>query len=64
MLAGPISAACLTFKGFATYVTTVGAAFLVLAGDMANEGAFLCETLLTELTAKGTLTCVCAVVFV
>lgn len=53
-----------TFEGFATYVATVGPAFLVLAGLVANEGAFLCEALLANIAAKRTLASVCPVVFV
>lgn len=52
------------FEGFATYVTTVGAALLVFAALVADEGAFLCEALLTNITAKRTLTSVCPVVFI
>ena len=42
-----------TFKGFATYVTTVRPPLLVLAGNVANKRAFLREALLAELTAEG-----------
>lgn len=59
-----ISMIKLTFEGFATYVTAVRTAFLVLAGFVADEGAFLSETLLTDVTAKRTLTSVCPVVFI
>lgn len=54
----------LTFEGFATYMTTVRTAFLMLAGLVADEGAFLCEALLTNITAERTLTCVRPVVFI
>lgn len=53
-----------TFEGFATYVTAVRAAFLVLAGLVADEGAFFCEALLANITAERTLTSVCPVVFI
>lgn len=53
-----------TFEGFATYVTTVGTALFVLAGLVADEGAFLREALLTNIAAKRTLTSVCPVVFI
>lgn len=59
-----ISMMYLTFEGFATYVTTVRTAFLVLAGLVADKGAFLCETLLADITAKGTLASVCPMVFI
>lgn len=52
------------FEGLATYVTTVRTAFLVLAGFVADEGTFLCEALLTDITAKGTLASVCPVVLI
>lgn len=54
----------LTFEGLATNVTAVGAALLVFAGLVADEGAFLREALLTNITAEGALAGVCAVVFV
>lgn len=53
-----------TFEGFATYVTAVRAPLLVLAGFVADEGTFLGETLLTDVTAEGTLASVCPVVFI
>lgn len=52
------------FEGFATYVTAVRTAFLVLAGLVTDEGPFLCEALLTHITAEGTLAGVCPVVFI
>jgi hypothetical protein len=54
----------LTFKGFATYVTTVRPPLLVPAGDVANKRAFLREAVLAELTAEGALTRVGPVVLV
>ena len=56
--------AYLTFEGFATYVTAVGTTFLVLAGLVADEGAFLREALLADIAAEGTLAGVRPVVFV
>jgi len=53
-----------TFKGFGTYVAGVGPALLVLASDVANERPFLCESLVAELTAEGTLARVCPGVLV
>lgn len=53
-----------TFKGLAADVTAVRPAFLVLAGFVADEGAFLREALLTNIAAERTLTGVRPVVFV
>lgn len=53
-----------TFKGFAADMTAVRAAFLMLAGFVADEGAFLGEALLANIAAKRTLTGVRPVVFV
>lgn len=53
-----------TFEGFATDVTTVGTTLFVLAGLVADEGAFFCESLLTDITAEGTLASVRPVVFI
>ncbi len=36
----------------------------MLAGLVADEGAFLCEALLTNITAERTLASVCPVVFI
>lgn len=56
--------ACLTFEGFAADVAAVGAALLVLAGLVADEGAFLREALIANITAERTLAGVCPVVFI
>ena len=56
--------AFLTFEGFATDVAAVGSALLVLAGLVADEGAFLSEALITNITAERTLAGVCPVVFI
>lgn len=53
-----------TFEGFVTYVAAVGAALLVLAGFVAQEGAFLREALLANVTAERTLPSVRPVVFI
>lgn len=53
------------FEGFAADVTAAdGTAVLVLAGLVAEESAFLCEALLTDVTAKRTLASVSPVVFI
>lgn len=44
-----------TFEHFVTDVTAVGLALLVLAGLVSKEGTLLCETLLADVTAVGTL---------
>lgn len=54
----------LTFEGLAADVAAVGAAVLMLAGLVAEKSSLLCEALLTDFTAEGTLTSVCPVVFV
>lgn len=53
-----------TFEGFAADMTAVRTAFLVLAGFVADEGAFLGEALLANIAAERTLAGVCPVVFV
>lgn len=53
-----------TFECFVAYVTTVGTAFLVLAGLVADEGTLFRETLLTNLAGKRTLAGVCPAVFI
>lgn len=50
------------FECFVTDVTAVGSALLVLAGLVSKEGTLLCETLLADVTAVGTLACVRPVV--
>lgn len=45
-------------------MTAVGPALLVLARLVAEEGSFLCEALLADVTAKGTLPSVSPVVFI
>lgn len=59
-----VQSAYRTFEGFVADVTAVGTAFLVLAGFVADQRTFLCEALLTHITAEGTLTGVCPVVFI
>lgn len=54
----------LTLEGLATYLTAVRAVVLVLAGDMAEHRALLCEALVTELTAIRPLSRVGAMVLV
>lgn len=44
-----------TFEGFVAYVTTVGTAFLVLAGPVSDEGAFFREALLAHVAGERTL---------
>lgn len=52
------------FESFTADVTAVGAAFLVLAGLVSEKSAFLCEALLTDITAEGPLAGVSPVVFI
>lgn len=54
----------LTLEGLATYLATVRAVLLVLAGNMAEHWSLLCEALVTELTAVRSLSRVGAVVLV
>lgn len=54
----------LTFEGLVADVAGVWLAFLVSAGYVALQRAFLSETLLAEFAAVGPLACVRAVVFV
>ena len=56
--------AILTLEGLATYLATVRAVLLVLAGNMAEHWSLLCEALVTELTAVRPLSRVGAVVLV
>lgn len=51
-------------EGLATYLATVRAVLLVLAGNMAEHWSLLCEALVTELTAVRSLSRVGAVVLV
>lgn len=53
-----------TFERFVAYVTTVRTAFLVLAGLVADKGAFFREALLAHVTGKRTLAGVRPTVFI
>lgn len=53
-----------TFERFVAYVTTVGTAFLVLAGLVSDEGALFREALLTHVAGERTLASVRPTVFI